>query len=91
MLVVPAAEVGLDHAMFGLLQRERGPTVRSRVERLNLIGIVREKLTQGAPVIAVFFLDEAGDPGGHGDDAVLSHESNRFAIDCFGAALVNGL
>ena len=91
MFVIPAAEVSLDDTMFRLLKGERGPTVRRGVKGLDLVGIVREKLTQGAPVIAIFFLDEAGNPGSHGDDAVLSHKSNRFAIDCFDATLVNDL
>ena len=91
VLVIPTAEIGLDDAMFGLLKSERGPTVRRCVQRLDLIRIVREKLTQGSPIIAVFFLHETCDPGSHGNDAVLPHEADGFAVDSFGAAFVDGL
>ena len=91
VLVIPAAEIRLDHPVFGLLRRKGGPAMRGGVQGLNLVRIIRQKLPESPPIVAVAFLCKTGHPGGHGDNAVLPHQPDRLAIDRRGAAFVNRL
>src|SRR5689334_995474 len=91
MFIIPAAQISLYDAMVGLLPGEWRPAMRRGIQRLDLVRIVSKKLSERAPVIAVLFLHEAGHPRRHGNDPVLAHQLNRFAVYRSGASFVNGL
>ena len=44
VLVVPAAQIGLDDAAIGLVPCKRSPTMGGGVKRLDLVGVVGEDL-----------------------------------------------
>ena len=88
---IPKAQIGLDDAAIGLLVGKRSPPVRGGIKRLDLVRVIGNDLPQGAPVILVCFLREARHPGGHGDDPMLSQQTNRLAVDGLRASLADRL
>jgi len=84
VLVVPAAPVGLDDAPSGSKFEVRRPAMGRDIEHLDLVGIVRQQLTQAAPVVAVGFFFKSDDPCRHRQNAVPAHQADGLPIgrDC---------
>jgi len=66
--------------MFGLLKSERGPTVRGRVERLNLIRIVRKDAWRNVRQYRGLFPDEPATQAAM-EMMPFAALADRFAID----------
>ena len=89
VLVIPMAQVRIDHPAICRLQVERRPFMRRRVDRHDLIGVVAPQLPQKLPVVAIPLLGEAHGKGAQADHAVFAQQLDRLLILAAGAALAH--
>ena len=89
VLVVPLAPIRLDHgAMLGV-SKKGCPPVGCYIKELDLVWVIRQKLPETMPQIRPSLLLKPDDPGGHGEDAVLSEQLDRLPINVRGGTLAN--